>query len=267
MDTLTVGITEASKDLHRQRQTVQKSPGQTLRRIQSLDGHSQSYSKLPQIDMEDTDGPEELTASSPDTSPYFVRRDSLPPKALNNTTALPVPPILAHRVSHAYVECSSCDSTPRSSPTFNQVSPIPEAVPEIDSYFKPESPMLSISPDSKVWQINNNNQYYTLPTRRSSTPTSQSTDICSIDYTDNASLQSEASLVLQISSATGQLEHVPRKRASSVKLTFEYNGFKTCPNAPVFLKLSEEPFSQATLQRRQSQLCYRRSCVGMETAV
>ena len=271
MDNLTAGITEASKELNKQKQSVQKSPGQTLRRIQSLDGHSQSYTKLPIMGTDSTDGPEELTASSPDSSPCFVRRDSLPSKTLRSIVSssyLPAPPILAHKIPHKpyHTDTDQCFSgeltPPKSSPTFSQVCPIPETVPEIDSYFQPQSPMLPMSPRSKICQkLNDSKQFYTLPLRRPSTLSNQSTD-----DTDNTSLHSETSMVLQISSATGQLEHVPRKRASSVKIcTFEYNKLKTCPIEPMIMKLSEEPFSHATLRRRQSQLY--RSCLGMETAV
>ena len=272
MDTLLYGIHEASEELRRKQIQTQRSPGQALRRIHSLESRTNSYTQLsfnsidaPIMEISDCSSTSTSREGSPSDTPRWLRRDSLPTKTTRSVISFSQsPPSVVRRNSslskrgspkglatihdNAVIttkgeDSSSDDSTPQSSPTLS--SRVAVVSPE-------SSNKVLVSPrrsNFNGWTKSAGstpNFFYTLPTKRSSTPTSPLYQVYSNKPEsdantswDKTSLHStdSTSMIMRVSSATGQLEKVPKsgKRKPSVgsteHLNFSYNRQTSLPSS------------------------------------
>ena len=219
IDTILVGINKCNREIFRQRSVAQRGTSQSLRRIHSLEGRSyNSYTNLPTETPKMNESNNCLSSSNLDTSPSIMhRRDSLPSNSLrrvqspSNTSGTGVimrnNSLSKHRglptihdadiLNHDDVDNSSSDES-QASP---KVAPISPAADRSISTTK--------SPSS--WSKSSSNSYYsyTLPYKRPQSPL-YSTGFIDNSSWDKASLTSADSMILQVSSATGQLEKVPK---------------------------------------------------------
>lgn len=218
IDCLVVGINESSKELAQQRLIAQRSPAQGLRRIHSLEGRTYSHTQLPtdcisptinEISDFSSTSSSSLETSSPNVFRH-ARRDSLPANSLRGVGHSPVARTNSKSKQGALLptihDATVLDDVDSSSDE-SQVSP----------KVVPVSPNQKIA-DSKsasVWSKSpsaNSYNSFTLPSKRSQSPLYYSKVESSFDgfAWDKASLTSADSMVMQVSSATGQLERIPK---------------------------------------------------------
>ena len=228
---------------------AQRSPSQALRRIHSLDGRAQSYTQLPSSDSVGMSREfSEESGTSTENSPIIPRRDSLPSKAFHsfsteNSSIILRRDLLPSKAFPSFSstsssssslmrnsslskkgspkgletihdtsidlqdDSSSTDSTPRSSPTLRE-SRYPYARVLATPYFS----------KGQGWS-RTNGIYNTLPSMKSSSSSSSSSYQQSVqeDGLSNCSdslweESFEGSTILRVSSATGQIEQVCRRR-------------------------------------------------------
>lgn len=234
LDNLLTGIQDTQRDLRLKVVQAQKSPAQSLRRIHSLEGRG-STTNLDTIS--DCSSSSSIN-SSPSSTHVLQRVDSLPSGTFNTIVLNSSPNIVRRN--------SSRKGSPRVLPTIPDTSIFScdeesssDESSQISPFQSTDSPLVGpLSPDSKIlvqprrskyaWPTKTTptkttppqTNYYTLPIRRSSTPNSPLHKVQSeFSYTNNtdaiwdrASVHSidSSSMILQISSATGQLEKVPQ---------------------------------------------------------
>ena len=243
LDSLTEGIDETSHSIQRRHSAeIQRSPGQKLRRIRSLEGRAQSYIQLPMVehDYPEFEEVQEFKDDSETISkPVKVRKrkHSLPSKIVKSVTSLstspvrPSAPVLSRKADNAYNrrslqaletvidnsssgtdECFSPASTPQSSPKLYRVSSA-RSIAKLSTKV-----LVAPRPSRSSQTLYRNNAYNTLPCRKSSAGSpsyicdDSLSDVSSIPDSlwDECSLHSEGSTIFRISSATGQIEKVHR---------------------------------------------------------
>lgn len=272
MDTLLYGIHEVSEELRRKQVQTQRSPGQALRRIHSLESRTNSYTQLsvnsidaPILEISDCSSTSTSREGSPSDTPRWLRRDSLPANTTRYVASLSQSPHTVVRrnsslskrgspkglatihdnadITTKGEDSSSNDSTPQSSPTLS--SHVAAVSPESSNKVLVSPRRSNFNGWAKSGGSTPSNFFYTLPTKRSSTPTSPLYRVHSnkpesdanISW-DKASLHStdSTSMVMRISSATGQLEKVPKSTkkpsvGSVEHLNFSYNRQISLPNS------------------------------------
>ena len=234
--------------------TPQHSPGHALRRIKSLEGRAQSYTQLHNIvrgdEMLDGDGylgspvrqrknsvPSKVARSvghgstaghSPSASVRsFIHAksiESIPARRVtsnSNRRSLQALETIIDSSPHMYnIDCGSPDSTPENSPKLIRARSV-HALNKTNARILVAPRPSSRSNSQTLYKAG---PFNTLPNRKSSSCSStnilnddtmsESTSIPDALW-DECSLQSEGSMVLRISSATGQVEKVPRTSSTS----------------------------------------------------
>lgn len=226
LDDLLNGIHDTNDDLRLKTIQAQRSPAQALRRIHSLEpGTSHSHTQLPSVHIDTSDNTSTSSIETSPSSTHLLRADSLPNSSFNaiiNNHKRTSSPNLIRRNSSLTKRQGGLPTIPDSSVySVDGESSSDESQGFSPLQVVPLSPepiaKLLINPhlSKHAWPkiSGGNNQYYTLPNRRSSTPTSplHKVQFNKADF-DNTSINSvdSSSMVLQISSATGQLEKVPK---------------------------------------------------------
>ena len=253
LDNLMTGIQDTHQDLRQKTIQAQRSPAQSLRRIHSLEGGSHSYTRLDTIsDCSSSSSVE----TSPSSTHLLQSLDSIPSNnfntVINNSYTKSSSPNVIRRNS------SSRKGSPRVLPTIPDSSVFTEdgesssdESQNSPSQVGPLSPSkLLVQPrrSKYVWPKSTNNDntniYYTLPTRRSSTPNSPLHKIqfnkpelpnsFNESVWDKASVHSidSSSMVLQISSATGQLEKVPKPMRQKLFISTKGGSSENLENSP-----------------------------------